>query len=92
MLEREIEKHLKTEVEKCGGRCLKLVSPGVRGVPDRVIIKEGGEVFFVELKREGGVLSPLQKKMIGELRGQGVKVYVLEGMDQVEGFLNEAIR
>lgn len=91
MLEREVEKHLKTEVEKCGGLCLKWASPGVRGVPDRIVVI-GREVFFVELKKEGGVLSPLQRKMIEKLRGQGVKVYVLEGMDQVEDFLNEVIR
>lgn len=92
MLEREIEKHLKTEVEKHGGLCLKWASPGVRGVPDRVIIKEGGEVFFVELKKEGGVLSPLQKKIIKEMRDRGARVFVLEGMDQVEDFLNEVVR
>ena len=91
MLEREVEKHLKTEVEKRGGLCLKWASPGVRGVPDRIVVF-GGEVFFVELKKEGGVLSPLQKKMIRELRWQEVKVYVLEGVDQVEDFLDEAIR
>lgn len=92
MLERKVEKHLKDEVEKCGGLCLKWASPGVRGVPDRVIIKEGDEVIFVELKREGGVISPLQKKMIKEMRERGAQVYVLEGMDQVEAFLDEVIR
>lgn len=92
MLEREVEKYLKTEVEKCGAVCLKFNSPGVRGVPDRVIIKEGDEVIFVELKRKGGVLSPLQKKVIKEMRDRGAQVYVLEGMDQVEAFLDEVIR
>ena len=52
MLEKEIEKKLHDEVQNlhCGAKCLKFVSPGYSGVPDRIILLPGGKVVFVELK------------------------------------------
>ena len=60
-LEKEIEKKLKTMVEKHGGLCLKWVCPGWSGVPDRIILLPGGRVIFAEVKRpKGGIPSELQ--------------------------------
>ena len=55
MIEKDIERLLKTKVEKeiPGARCLKFVSPGCNGVPDRIILLPGGAVVFAELKRPG---------------------------------------
>lgn len=38
MREKEIEAKLKKEVEKVGGLALKFISPGVAGVPDRIVL------------------------------------------------------
>ena len=62
-LEKEIEKKLGDIVKKHGGKCLKWVCPGWRGVPDRIILLPGGKVIFAELKRpKGSEVSALQKK------------------------------
>lgn len=60
-LEKEIEKKLKTMVEKHGGLCLKWVCPGWSGVPDRIVLLPGGHVIFAETKKpKGGKISRLQ--------------------------------
>lgn len=55
MDERNIEQMLKRRVEEAvpGARCLKFVSPGYTGVPDRIIFLPGGAVVFAELKKPG---------------------------------------
>lgn len=54
ILEKDIEKRLVREVKKLGGLCLKWVSPGNSGVPDRIVLMPGGKAIFVELKKPGG--------------------------------------
>lgn len=61
ILEKEIEKKLKARLEKLGCMVLKFTSPGNAGVPDRLVLVPGGTVWFVELKRPGGKLRPLQE-------------------------------
>lgn len=60
MLERDVEKHLRLQVEAIGGRCLKWVCPQVSGVPDRIVLIKG-RIYFVETKRPtDGIWSKLQ--------------------------------
>lgn len=89
MKESEIEARLVRMVRGLGGLCLKFVSPGCAGVPDRIIILPGGRVIFVELKTEFGQLRNLQRYYIDELRARGADVRVLRGLDQVNEFITE---
>ena len=50
MLEKEIEKSLVKRVKGLGGICLKLVSPSMDGLPDRMVFLSDGKFAFVELK------------------------------------------
>lgn len=63
MDERNVERILKQRVEDSipGAKCLKFVSPGYTGVPDRIILLPGGAVVFVELKRPGK--QPRQRQL-----------------------------
>ena len=76
MDERSIEKMLKQRVEDAvpGAKCLKFVSPGYSGVPDRIILIPGGAVVFVELKRPGE--QPRQRQLFvqSQFRKMGFKV------------------
>lgn len=89
MKESEIEARLVRMVRGLGGLCLKFVSPGCAGVPDRIIILPGGRVIFAELKTEYGQLRNLQRYFIDELRARGADVRVLKGLDQVNEFIAE---
>ena len=76
MDERNIEQMLKRRVEEAvpGSRCLKFVSPGYTGVPDRIILLPGGAVVFAELKRPGE--QPRQRQLFvqSQFRKMGFKV------------------
>lgn len=89
MLERVIESRLRQEAKKRGGMALKFVSPGMNGVPDRIVLLPGGKVAFVELKAPGKVPRALQEKRMGQLRKLGFLVYVLDGTERMGGILDE---
>ena len=75
MLERTIESRFKKAVESFGCRCLKFVSPGCSGVPDRIVLIPGGKICFVELKAPGKTERPRQMYVQGQLRKLGFVVF-----------------
>lgn len=87
MKEGEIEKHLCRCVRELGGTAYKFISPGKRGVPDRIVILPGCEAFFVELKATGEEPTPQQACRINELRALGQRVFVVDSLDGVEDVL-----
>ena len=52
--ESAVERRLVSGVKARGGLCWKFVSPGMSGVPDRIVLLPGARIVFVELKRPGG--------------------------------------
>ena len=87
--ERDIEKRLIKAVESLNGKCLKFVSPGTRGVPDRIVIV-AGVIWFVELKTINGRCSPIQRHTQRRLIEAGAKIRVLHSKESVEAFIQEA--
>ena len=75
MIERDVEKLLVRAVEAVGGIAYKFISPGHSGVPDRLVVLPGGEMFFVELKAPGKHERPLQVQEQERLRALGCKVF-----------------
>ena len=89
MRENKIEAKLKQMVEKQGGIAPKFVSPGLSGMPDRLVLLPGGQIAFVEVKAPDKVPRPLQEARHRMLRKLGFKVYVLDDAGQVGGILDE---
>ena len=89
MRENKIEAKLKQMVEKQGGIAPKFVSPGLSGMPDRLVLLPGGQIAFVEVKAPGKVPRPLQEARHRMLRKLRFKVYVLDDVDQIGGILDE---
>jgi len=88
MLEKHTEHSLSAAVRKRGGLCAKWVSPGLDGVPDRIILLPCGRIAFAELKAPGKKPRPLQEARIRQLRSLGFPVYIIDRPDQIEGVLD----
>ena len=87
MRESTVEKHLASCVKLLGGLCWKFTSPGLSGVPDRIVVIPGGRVYFVELKAPGRQLRPLQVRRAKELRDRGVLPLKLDSVEAVDAWL-----
>ncbi len=89
MLEKVIEKKLVAEVKKMGGIAAKFVSPGLDGMPDRLVLLPNRKVAFVELKAPGMKPRPLQLRRIKQLQKLGFVCYVVDNADKIGGILDE---
>ena len=89
ILEKDIEKRLVREVKKLGGLCLKWVSPGNSGVPDRIVLMPGGKAIFVELKRPGGREGALQRYWRANLRALGFGCYTIYDYTEMQVLTNK---
>ena len=92
MIEKDIERHLRDGVRRLGGWCLKFVTPGFTGVPDRIVIMPTGICVFLELKTRKGKLSEVQKYQIRKLLDCCQQVAVVYGPDAAEDFLKDLQR
>lgn len=89
MRETAVEKHLTTEAKKRGGMSVKFVSPGLDGVPDRLVLLPGGKLAFVELKAPGKKMRPLQISRAKQLTALGFRVYCADRKEMIGGILDE---
>lgn len=69
--ESEVERKFKEICQGLGWPCIKLQTTSVSGIPDRMVLLGKGRVAYVELKKETGKLSRIQKHVIAKLRAQG---------------------
>lgn len=89
LTEKQVEKKLRERISGIGGMALKFISPGCSGVPDRLVFLPGGRIVLVELKKPGGKLSLLQKKMRKKFNKLGFKYYIVDSYEKVEDMINE---
>lgn len=87
--EREVEAMLRQEVIRHEGYAYKFVSPGTRGVPDRIVCLPHGTVIFAELKKHGEKPRPDQVVQISRLRRLGQTVRVVQGLLGLNDFFRE---
>ena len=76
-------------MEALGGLCWKFVSPGTRGVPDRIICLPGGKIIFAELKAEMGVEANIQRYRIKQLNDRGQDARIIRGITDVKALITE---
>ena len=88
MLEKQIEHKLLTETRKRDGLCLKFISPGWNGVPDRIVLLPGGKIGFVEVKKSGENPRTLQLRRHKQIRKLGFQVFILDDPDDIGGLLD----
>ena len=89
MRETVIEKYLTREVERRGGRCLKWVSPGHNGVPDRLVFLPGPWFALAETKAPGNPLEPLQQWWATSLGALGFRAAKIDSHADVDALMRE---
>ena len=87
MREKDLERKLVNAAKAVGGLAPKFTSPGMAGVPDRLILLPVGRMAFVEVKAVGCSPRPLQLARHQQLRRLGFKVYVLDRPEQIQQIL-----
>lgn len=88
MLEARIEYHLRNKIRlRYGGLVLKL-APSIKGMPDRLVVIPGGQMFFVELKAPNGRLSEAQKHFHERLKSLGSPVAVISSIEDADQWIN----
>lgn len=86
--ESAIERTFTKKVAQAGGKAIKFVSPGLRGVMDRLVLKRGGHVAFAEIKKPGEIPDPLQRKRREEFEAMGFPVYTIDSLAAIEKFID----
>lgn len=90
MPEKDVERYLCQQVKKrLGGMALKFVSPGLSGVPDRIVLLPGGKITFVETKAPGKKLRVLQEHVCGLIVALGFEVRMIDTKPGVDAFILE---
>ncbi len=88
MLESAVEKHLIKRVKERGGLCEKHVSPGRKGVPDRLITWPDGTMQLVETKRpKGAVVSRSQERDHERRAMRRVHVRLVYTRDEADAYV-----
>jgi len=84
MRESAIERYLVQRVRTLGGLCIKITSPGLIGMPDRLVLLPRGWVIWVELKARYGKVSPAQRRRHQELQEMQQTVLVLNSIELID--------
>ena len=86
--EQQIQSKIKKYAEGKGWIVIKTIKLSEAGYPDLFMFKNG-KTLFIEVKKPGGIISPLQELRQRQLRQQG---FTCEIIDNLEAFKNEIER
>ena len=69
--------------DKSGGFFRRMPLHAKKGVPDVILVRNGGKVCFLEIKRPGGKLSVEQQIFKNECERLKAEYHVITDLDQV---------
>ncbi len=82
MLEKDIESKVCEYAKTKNVLVYKFTSPNRMAVPDRMLIRPDGYIWFVEFKREGAKPTPAQEREHHRLRQHKVSVFVIDNVEE----------
>ena len=71
---------------------IKLLSTFIKGLPDRMIICQGGYVGFAEIKTTGKEPTKIQTYIHEKLRALGFKVFVIDDLESRDAAISFFLR
>src|SRR5574343_1922083 len=91
------EKYLErtfTEKLNNSGKCevIKLLSTFVKGLPDRLVLCDGGYVGFAEIKTTGKKPTKIQLYIHSKLEALGFKVFVIDDLESRDAAISFFLR
>jgi len=90
-LESSLEEFFRARVRALGGDVVKM-APMQAGIMDRMVLFPNRRVYFVELKREGEDLSPIQRVYHDRMFTRfGIRIHVLHGRKEVLDWLRRTV-
>lgn len=81
-----VERDFVSAVAKAGGKAYKFTSENNRGVSDRLVVFPG-QVWFVEIKRKSGKLTPLQIVFRDFIKLFKLNYFVVYGKEDILKFI-----
>lgn len=71
---------------------IKLLSTFIKGLPDRMILCQGGYVGFAEIKTTGKKPTKIQTYIHEKLRALGFTVFVIDDLESRDSAINFFLR
>lgn len=71
---------------------IKLLSAFIKGLPDRMILCQGGYVGFAEIKTTGKKPTKIQLLIHGKLETLGFKVFVVDDLESRDAAISFFLR
>ena len=81
MIEKTIEKKVCDYAKTKRMIVYKMNPLNNRGIPDRLFLTAGGDIFFIEFKQLGKKPNENQAREIARLRANNIDVYVIDNVD-----------
>jgi len=88
ILEKEIERAVNAHARRTGWLQYKFVSPGKRGVPDRIYFYKG-HTLCIEFKSLGKLPAAIQEKEMRNMRRAGIFCYVIDNVTEGKDVLDQ---
>lgn len=80
--ESQIQTKIKNHLIKNGWHVIKIIQCSENGIPDLLALKNGRAVF-IEVKRPGGKIAPLQEYRIEKLIQNGFTAFIAKSTEDV---------
>lgn len=80
MKEKQIEKKVCDFASSLGWLVRKYSSQYRAGMPDRIFMRDG-QVFWIEFKKPGGKVSPIQQFEIETMQAHGMEVFIVDDVE-----------
>ena len=87
-LESDIQRQIAQAMTKSGWLVVKLIQTNWNGIPDLMCIRKG-VIIFLEVKRPGKELEPLQEHRIKTLNAIGVHARRVDSIEDISIYLNK---